>query len=66
MSTITGTTTATQAAKALLPMEPMKLMQRAEEMYTSYNPGKMSVDAHAAGVVVGTFHQKSDTRYGPV
>jgi hypothetical protein len=47
MSTITATTTATQAALALLPMEPGKLMARAEEMYTTFNPGRVTVDAHA-------------------
>ena len=47
MSTITATTTATQAARALLPMEPAKLMERAEEMYTSFNPGRTTVDTHA-------------------
>lgn len=47
MSTLTATTTATQAAKALLPMEPAKLIARAEEMYTTFNPARVTVDAHA-------------------
>jgi hypothetical protein len=28
-------------------MEPGKLMARAEEMYTTFNPGRVTVDAHA-------------------
>jgi hypothetical protein len=40
---MTGVTT----AEHLLPLPPAKLMERAVNMLSSFNPGRVTVDAHA-------------------